>query len=227
LSEDEPELSIIIPVRNDAISLAHLLAELRNLRSSAVEVIVVDGQSSDDSKEVARQAGATVIDAPPGRGSQLNAGFLAARGEWIWMLHADSRISQAALIFIRSLPTPGWGRFDIEFHPEDTGMRLVGGLMNIRSRLTGISTGDQGIFAHRRLLEGIGGIPEQPLMEDVELCRRLKRLSSPIASRVRLVTSSRRWRRDGHMSTILNMWRLRIRYWSGDDPEALARDYYR
>lgn len=227
MREKASEVSIIIPVRDDAIALDHLLAEIRSLRASAVEVIVVDGASSDDSKEVAARFGATIVEALPARGTQLNAGFLVAKGQWIWMLHADSRVNQAALTFIRSLPTPEWGRFDIEFQPEDSGMRLVAWLMNFRSRLTGICTGDQGIFAHRRLIERVGGIPEQPLMEDVELSRRLKRLSYPVASRVRLVTSSRRWRRDGHLRTILNMWRLRIQYWMGSKPEVLARDYYR
>jgi rSAM/selenodomain-associated transferase 2 len=221
-----PEVSVIVPVRNDAAALTRLLSRLKQMNATALEVIVVDGGSEDDSAAVAGQLGATVVSGPPSRGTQLNAGFRAARGHWIWMLHADTQVSRAALTFIRSLRAPGWGRFDVAFEPNSAGMRVVAALMNGRSRLSGICTGDQGIFCERRLLERIGGIPEQPLMEDVELCRRLKALSRPIASRVRLTTSARRWRRQGYLRTIIAMWALRLRYWLGERPDVLVRNYY-
>jgi rSAM/selenodomain-associated transferase 2 len=219
-------VSIIIPVKDDAPALTRLLRRLNAIGTETVEVIVVDGESRDDSAAVARQLGATIIETSPGRGHQLNLGFLTARGRWIWMLHADTVVSQAALTFIRSSRVPGWGRFDVAFDPDSIGMKIVAAFMNFRSRLTGICTGDQGIFVDRRLLERVGGIPEQPLMEDVELCRRLKALSSPVASRVRLVSSARRWHRNGTVRTIIRMWSLRLRYWMGETPEVLARDYY-
>jgi len=219
-----PDLSVVIPVRNDAAGLVRLLAALSAFRS--LEVIVVDGESSDDSAAVARRLGATVVQCAPGRGQQLSLGCTHARGQWLWLLHADSQIDQAAVTFIRSQRVPGWGRFDVGFEPDSPGLDLVAGMMNLRSRLTGICTGDQGLFVHRRLLEVAGGIPEQSLMEDVELSRRLKRFSRPVCSRVRLWTSSRRWRRDGLIHTIYQMWRYRLRYWWGEDPEVLAREYY-
>jgi GT2 family glycosyltransferase len=142
------------------------------------------------------------------------------------MLHADSQIGLSAVTYLRSLAVPGWGRFDIAFHPENRIMRLVAWMMNRRSRWTGICTGDQGIFVHRSLLTRIGGVPEQPLMEDVELSRRLRRLSHPLTPRIRIITSSRRWQRDGAVRTVLRMWRFRLLYWMGRTPESLAREYY-
>jgi len=220
------EVSVIIPVLDDAEALARLLAELSRLGSPSVQVLVVDGGSRDDSIDIARRAGAQVIQSRRGRGQQLNAGVFAADGEWLWMLHTDCRMSRAALTFIRSQRFAGWGRFDVSFEPSTPAMELIAFMMNTRSRLTGICTGDQGIFVHRSLLEQIGGIPEQSLMEDIELSRRLKRFTTPVAAPVRLITSSRRWQRDGILTTILLMWRLRLRYWLGASPEVLGGEYF-
>jgi len=222
-------LSIIIPVRNDAEPLAELLSALNNafdLSDPSVEIIVVDGGSGDDSRTIAMGLGATVIRANAGRGGQLNAGYRMASGNWFWMLHADSLPSPDTTEWMSGHRQIGWGRFEVMFDEPGIRMWLVAFMMNLRSRLTGICTGDQGIFVHRCLLERIGGIPEQALMEDIELSRRLKRLCTPECPRVTLATSARRWRHHGWLKTVLAMWRFRFRYWSGATPETLARDYY-
>ncbi len=220
------DVSIIIPVRNDRAALAHLLAALNELPQSGLEIIVVDGQSSDGSAELAREGGVRVLSSVPGRGRQLNLGARSASGRCLWMLHADSRPSQAALTYLRTLRQPAWGRFNVAFLPEGSAMRVIAAFMNLRSRLTGICTGDQSLFVAPSLLQAIGGVPEQPLMEDIELCRRLKALLQPECPQLVIATSARRWQRFGVLRTVLGMWQLRLRYWLGATPEALARRYY-
>lgn len=230
-----PVLSIVVPVRNDAVPLATLLEYLsahHGATGSApcrdlFEIIVVDGASSDGSAEVARRAGADVIlRSPPGRGHQLAFGSAQARGDLIWFLHADSRPEPHCLAALLALPhQPLWGRFDIGLAGTPL-LRMVGASMNLRSRLTGIATGDQGLFVARALLAAVDGVPSQPLMEDVELSTRLRRLQRPICLRARVHTSPRRWLRRGVARTVLSMWWFRLRYWLGADPERLARAYY-
>lgn len=219
-----PQLSVVIPVRNDERALVRIL---ERLDGRGFEVIVVDGQSTDASLAVARQYGAVTLRCAPGRGQQLNLGFSHAQGAWIWLLHADSEVSDAMLDFLKTLPPdPGWGRFDVRLLGSSPLLRTVGFLMNLRSRVTGICTGDQGIYVHRELIEGIGGIPELPLMEDIELSKRLKRHSPPNCPRLKLVTSARRWENRGVVPTVLAMWGYRLAYWFGVDPERLAKRYY-
>lgn len=232
---DGPPLSVVVPVLNDAAALAALLerlaALLRDLGSepgsSPLEVIVVDGGSRDESVEVASAHGAVVVCAPPGRGGQLAAGIERARGTWLWLLHADSEPSAEALahLLARAGP-PAWGRFSVLLE-DSIVLNTIAYMINLRSSLTGICTGDQGIFVHRALLDAIGGMPRQPLMEDIELSRRLKRLRPPDCRPERIGTSARRWRRDGIARTVLAMWAFRLRYWLGADAERLAREYYR
>jgi len=223
------KLSIVIPVLDDAPVLTRLLEQIRGLWSNEVEVVVVDGGSRDGSAAVATRAGATLLTAPRGRAQQLGRGVEAARGDWLWLLHADSSISRpvaAALDRVLATGIPVWGRFDVQLSGADWRLRWVESLMNLRSRLTGIATGDQGIFTHRSLLVAAGGVPDLPLMEDVELSRRLKRIAAPVCLRERILTSSRRWERDGVFRTILLMWRLRLLYALGADPRRLQRAYY-
>jgi rSAM/selenodomain-associated transferase 2 len=223
-----PELSVIVPVLNDADSLRALLAWLAGARDTHVEVIVVDGGSTDGSIEVARAGGANrILQGVRGRGAQLALGCSASQGRWVWLLHADSMPALGCLDFLRALgPEPGWGRFDVRLAGPPM-LRIVAAMMNLRSCLTGICTGDQGIFVHRDLLDAVGGMPTQPLMEDIELSRRLKRLRRPWCRHERIGSSPRRWLRGGVARTILSMWRFRLRYWLGADPERLAREYYR
>jgi rSAM/selenodomain-associated transferase 2 len=219
-------LSIVIPVRNDAAALERLLQSLPATGEPTIEIIVVDGASTDRSAEVAQRAGCRLVTSPPGRGRQLNTGCRMASGQWLWLVHADTEVPAAALGYLRRLSSPGWGRFDINFGTSGPGLWLVAAFMNRRSRCTGIATGDQGMFVHRRLLDAVHGVPEQSLMEDVELSRRLKRLGAPMCPPISLRTSPRRWRRDGLIATVLTMWGFRLRYWWGADPEALAAAYY-
>ena len=222
-------VSIVIPVRNDGAALGRLLAQLAELGAGG-DVVVVDGGSADDSMDVARRHGVAVIEARGGRGGQLAAGCRHAPGRWLWLLHADTSDPAAALTWLRRRAAEGpdgWGRFDVAFTPASRAMALVAWSMNRRSRLTGICTGDQGMFVARPLLDAVGGVPDQPLMEDIELSRRLKRVARPICRPERIVTSPRRWLAHGVSRTILRMWWYRLRYWAGASPEALARAYYR
>ena len=222
-------LAIVVPVRDDASALARLLAELAELNVSG-NVIVVDGGSSDGSVEVARLRGVPVIEAGGGRGGQLAAGCRAASGRWLWLLHADSSGLAPALDWLRrhgAVSPEGWGRFDVRFEPATSIMAVVAWFMNQRSRLTGICTGDQGMFVSRASLDAVGGVPEQPLMEDIELSRRLKRLGRPVCRPETVVTSARRWVQQGVVRTVLRMWWFRLRYWAGASPVSLARAYYR
>lgn len=222
------DLTIIIPVLDDAPALRRLLGDLRRSMGAA-EVIVVDGGSRDDSIQVAQEVGATTIVSSCGRGRQLRAGLRASERPWVWMLHADSRIDSdavAALGAVVAAGAPAWGRFDVRLSGNHPLLRVVETMMNVRSRVTGICTGDQGIFAHRQLLEAAGGMPEQELMEDIELSRRLKRLARPCCLHVRIETSSRRWETRGVLRTIGLMWCMRLAYFVGVPSDRLARLYH-
>ncbi len=188
---------------------------------------MVDGGSRDGSAEVAEQLGAILLRGAPSRGGQLAAGARAAHGDLVWMLHADAQPVPENIKEILNLPKaePGWGRFDIQLNDAPL-LRLVAALMNLRSALTGICTGDQGIFVHRHLLWAIGGVPRQPLLEDVELSKRLRRLTRPQRLETALKASPRRWRERGVVKTILAMWQLRLRYALGGVPETLYQIYY-
>lgn len=222
------QLSIVIPVLNDVDALSALLRLLRAQTRADVEILVADGGSADGSAGTARELGAqAVLVTPAGRGAQLAAAAQFARGRWIWCLHADSKPDPGCLPWLLALPDqPGWGRFNVGLDGSPL-LRLVGRAMNLRSWLTGIATGDQGIFVHRALLSEVGGVPRQPLMEDIELSRRLRRLVRPRCPSLKVHTSARRWQRHGVLRTIFAMWRFRLRYWWGADPVDLARDYYR
>lgn len=221
-------LSIIIPCLNEAESIPATLAALAPARQRGAEVIVVDGGSDDGTPDRAAPMSNTVISAPRGRASQMNAGARCARGEILLFLHADSRPPEAVDgLIIDGLKRVGrsWGRFDVSIDGAHPLLRVVERLMNLRSRLTGIATGDQGVFVTRTLFTAAGGFPDIPLMEDIELSMRLKRFGPPLCLRHRIVTSGRRWEERGVARTILLMWRLRLAYWLGADPRRLAMRY--
>lgn len=209
---------------NDADALGGLLPLLV---AAPLEVIVVDGGSGDGGIEVAEEFGVILLRDAASRGGQLDSGVRAAHGQLIWMLHADARPTPENIKELLDVPMaePGWGRFDVRLDDAPP-LRLVAALMNLRSALTGICTGDQGVFAHRRLLQAVGGVPRQPLMEDVELSKRLRRLARPRRLHSALAASPRRWRERGFVRTILAMWWLRLRYALGAAPETLYRSYY-
>lgn len=220
-------LSIIVPVLNEGARIEAALAALAPFRAHGVEVIVVDGGSSDGTVELARALANQVFPAPRGRASQMNAGAAAAHGDVLLFLHADTRLPENAAAFVLDgLARSGrcWGRFDVLFD-EGGFLRFIALMMNLRSRLTGIATGDQAMFVARAAFEQAGGFPPIPLMEDVALSARLKRLSRPLCLRARTVTSGRRWRQHGVLRTVLLMWRLRLAYHFGADPVLLARAY--
>ena len=221
-------LSVIIPCLNEAGCIADTLAALRPARRRGAEVIVVDGGSDDGTANRAAPMADAVISAPRGRASQMNAGARRARGEILLFLHADSRPPEAVDgLLIDGLKRAGrsWGRFDVSIDGEHPLLRVVGRLMNWRSRVTGIATGDQGIFVTRTLFTAAGGFRDIPLMEDIELSKRLKRYGPPLCLKHRIVTSGRRWEERGVVRTIFLMWRLRLAYWLGADPRRLAMRY--
>jgi rSAM/selenodomain-associated transferase 2 len=223
-------LSIILPVLNEETHIAGCLRALQPLRGPDCELIVVDGGSRDRTVAQAESLADRVIVSAKGRAAQMNAGAQQASGGILWFLHADSLLPTNATGLIRAAlsdPDRHWGRFDVRLSGRQPFLRVVETLMNLRSRLTGIATGDQGIFVHRGLFERVGGYPDIALMEDIALSRLLKRHGRPICLRQRLQTSSRRWERDGIPRTILLMWGLRLAYFLGADPKRLARIYYR
>jgi rSAM/selenodomain-associated transferase 2 len=221
-------LSIVVPTLNEAGTLPALLADLDRLRAPGDEIVVVDGGSSDATPALAAGLADRVLSTAPGRASQMNAGAAVARGDTLWFVHADSRVPADARDAIAAALDAGaeWGRFDVRLSGTRPLLRLVEALMNLRSRASGIATGDQGIFVRRTAFEAVGGFPPIALMEDIALSRTLKRLCRPHCGvRPRLLTSSRRWEQRGIWRTILLMWRLRLAYALGADPGRLARRY--
>jgi rSAM/selenodomain-associated transferase 2 len=222
-------IAIILPVLNEEAHIAACLRALQPLREDG-ELIVADGGSRDRTAALAEPLADRVIVAPRGRAAQMNAGARQAGGEILWFLHADSLPPPGAAELIRAAladPNRHWGRFDVRLSGRHPALRVVETLMNLRSRLTGIATGDQGIFVRRQTFERVGGYPAIALMEDIALSRLLKRQSRPACLRQCLRTSSRRWERDGIARTILLMWSLRLAWFLGADPDRLARIYYR
>lgn len=216
-----------MPVLDEAGQIEATLAALAPLRRRGVELIVVDGGSQDGTVALARAEADAVLDAPRGRARQMNAGAAAARGEVLLFLHADTILPPEAdrLALRAAAGGRDWGRFDVRIAGRHPMLRVVAMLMNLRSRLTGIATGDQAIFVRRELFQRIGGFPDQPLMEDIELSRRLRRVSAPACLPARATTSGRRWESRGVWRTIFLMWRLRWRYWRGESAHRLAAAY--
>lgn len=221
-------LSIVVPVLNEAANLGRLLEAIREHLQAGDEIIVVDGGSSDDSVLIARRHADLVLHSDRGRARQMNKGAECARGDLLWFLHADCRrVLKGHLQALRGLAdTQQWGRFDVRLSGTHPMLAVIGHAMNLRSRWTGIATGDQGLFVRRALFMELGGFPELPLMEDVALSRRLRGRTRPACLRPRLLADSRRWRQHGIWRTTWLMWRLRWRYWRGEDPARLHCDYY-
>lgn len=221
-------VSVIVPVRNEASRLATSLAGIRRALRDTDELIVVDGGSDDGSVDIATRMADRVLVSMPGRARQMNMGAQAAQGQWLWFLHADTELLPAHRDALQRLPdSVRWGRFDVRLSGTRVMFKIIAGLMNLRSRLSGIATGDQGIFVRRSFFFECGGYVDQPLMEDIALCATLRQHSRPrCLARPRLVTSSRRWETHGVWKTIWLMWMLRWRYWRGADPALLHQDYY-
>ena len=223
-------LSIIIPALDEAEHIVATLDSLQPLRRRGVEIIVADGGSSDNTANLARERADQVLTVPAGRARQMNAGAAAALGEILCFVHADSRMPEGAdglIVDGLSRSRRSWGRFDVSSAGTHPMLRVIAQLMTWRSRLTGIATGDQGLVLTRSLFEAAGRFPEIALMEDIALTRQLKRYSPPLCIAHRLTTSGRRWEKHGVWRTMLLMWRLRLAYFFGADPDRLARQYAR
>ncbi|MBM3530330.1 MAG: glycosyltransferase [Alphaproteobacteria bacterium] len=223
-----PRLSIIVPVLDEAAGIADALKALAPFRANGAEVVVADGGSRDRTVEIARPLADATVSAPRGRGAQMNAGAAAAGGDALLFLHADTRLPpEADRLLLDGLQDGAfqWGRFDVRIEGRSPLLPVVSGFMNWRSLVTGIATGDQAMFMTRKAFDAAGGFPDIALMEDVAMSKRLKRISRPLGLAARVTTSGRRWDERGALRTVLLMWRLRLEYLFGAEPNALARRY--
>jgi rSAM/selenodomain-associated transferase 2 len=223
----KPALCIVMPVLDEGERLLKALRALTPLRQRGVRVVVVDGGSSDNTLQIARDHADMALVAPRGRAAQMNAGAAACPAQVLLFLHADSQLpdNADALVQRATLARHGWGRFDVHIDSPAQMLRIVGGAMNLRSRWTGIATGDQAMFVRHGLFNEVGGFPDIPLMEDIALSIALKKRGAPACLRQRVTTSARRWQRYGVWRTIWLMWRLRAAYFLGADPAGLATAY--
>jgi rSAM/selenodomain-associated transferase 2 len=220
-------LSIVVPVLDEAERIGAALAALAPLRARGVQLIVVDGGSRDGTSRRCEGAADAVITAPRGRARQMNAGARVATGNVLLFLHADTALPPDALALVaEALAHHAWGRFDVHIAGRSRWLPIVAALMNLRSRASGIATGDQALFMRREAFEAVGGFPDQALMEDIELCKRLRHhVGLPACLRAKVVTSGRRWDERGAWRTIVLMWRLRWLYWRGVNADRLAAAY--
>jgi len=219
-------LTIVVPVLNEAAIIAAALAALAPLRARGAEIIVADGGSHDGTAQLAGPFADRVITVPRGRGAPMNAGAALGTGDALLFLHADTALPEDADRLIdAALARGAWGRFDLRIAGRHPLLIVIARMINWRSRLTGIATGDQAIFVSREAFEAVGGFPDLPLMEDIAISRRLKRLCRPFCIATPAVTSGRRWEHNGVIRTILLMWRLRLSYYLGVEPALLAEFY--
>ncbi|MCT0224917.1 TIGR04283 family arsenosugar biosynthesis glycosyltransferase [Synechococcus sp. CS-1328] len=223
----QPRLSVIIPLLNEARAVRQFGAAWQTMAASGAEVLLVDGGSEDGTLVLIQQLGLQVVAAERGRGRQLQAGAERSRGEILLFLHADTQLPADGLELVRrSLHSPHcWGRFDVRIDGQQRMLAVVAWAMNLRSRLSGIATGDQAMFMTREAYRQSGGFTPQPLMEDVDLSARLKALAPPVCLKAQVTTSGRRWERNGVVRTILLMWSLRLAYRLGVPASTLARLY--
>ena len=219
--------SIIIPVLNEAAGIQGCLLALQPLRGHA-EIIVVDGGSDDNTIELAAAYADKILSSEQGRARQMNQGAKQATGDILVFLHADTELPEQALSLIEQVISieQVWGHFDIQLRGESVMFTVIAFMMNWRSRLTGIATGDQVLFVSREIFNAVGGYPDISLMEDIALSSALKKISSPICLTAKVKSSVRRWQQYGIYKTILLMWSLRLRYWLGADPHYLAELYH-
>ena len=219
-------ISVVVPILNEERTIAALLRALMQLKPD--ELILVDGGSSDGTRAICRQFGVEVLTSPRGRAAQMNYGARRATGDVLLFLHADTRLPPTAFSDIRdALGDPRFvgGRFDIQLDGDHWMLRAIGAMISLRSRLSKVGTGDQGIFVRREVFQRMGGFPEIPLMEDIAFCRALKRLGEVACLRSKVITSARRWESDGVWRTIFRMWMLKSLYLIGVSPQWLKRYY--
>lgn len=219
-------VSVIIPVLNEEAVLASILRSVLELNPH--EVIVVDGGSVDRTKEIVAGFDVRVLAAKRGRAKQMNSGAAQATGDVLLFLHADTRLPGRAFADIAKAfadPACVGGRFDLDLEGNHWMLKIVGAMINRRSRMTKVGTGDQAIFVRREVFREMGGYPDMPLMEDIAFCRALKRAGDVACLRSRVVTSARRWEKDGVWRTIFRMWTLKLLYLGGVSPDRLRHFY--
>jgi len=220
-SDTSTGVSIIVPLLNEEAVAEKLMNQLE--QSGAEQIIIVDGGSSDSTRELVRAAGYTVVESAAGRAKQMNAGAKLANQRMLLFLHADTKLPKHYKSEI--VKADVWGRFDVSFDDQSRSMNMVAYFMNFRSRISSVATGDQAIFVDRDVFQSVGGFPEFPLMEDVAICKRLRQLHRPFNSREKVVTSARRWEQHGVGNTILKMWWYRLAFFLGVSPSKLRRGY--
>lgn len=220
-------LSIVTPVLNEAAGIVETLTALAPLRAAGVEVIVADGGSTDATVQLATPYADQIVHAPRGRARQMNAGAAVSGGDVLLFLHADTRLPDSALADLDAALAGGaqWGRFDVRISGRPAMLRVVAASINLRSRLSGIATGDQAIFVRRRAFDEVGGFADYPLMEDLALSDALRKRWRPACLKAKVTTSGRRWEQHGVWRTIVLMWTLRSAYRLGISPDVLARHY--
>lgn len=226
LANDAPTVSVIIPTLNEAGHIADLLGQLR-LSWPDAELLVVDGGSQDETVRQALPRSDQLLICEPGRARQMNLGARAARGEFLFFLHADSapQFDQQSLMALL-MTRPAWGFFPLRLSGQRFALRVIEAFINMRSRLTRIGTGDQMLFMQRETYRQTGGFDDIPLMEDIAYCKRLKAVAAPLVPAAPVLTSSRRWEEQGIARTVLRMWGLRLAYFAGVSPERLWYYYY-
>ena len=233
-------VSIIVPILNEANNLPHLFTHIAGLNPSLQQIILVDGGSNDDSFEWAQKFIADlnnsnqsainwqVVKSQADRARQMNKGASLATSDILLFLHADTELPTHAVADIQTaMQKSEWGRFNVKLNSRQPMLWVVSHMINLRSRLTSIATGDQAIFITRKLFEQVGGYPQQALMEDVELCKQLKAKSKPACLKTKVITSARRWEQHGTCRTILLMWQLRFDYWRGVSADNIKARYYK
>lgn len=230
MPEDEALLSFVIPVLNEADRLPIVLGELRQ-RFPGAQTIVVDGGSADGSVAAGLRAADVVLLGAPGRAAQMNLGAAVATGQWLCFLHADTVPQFDARTLVPALDVARqrgrrWAFCAIALRGRPRALRFIAWAMRQRSRLTGVATGDQMLIVEKSLFEELCGFAGIPLMEDVELCKRLRKCSAPAALPLVVASSGRRWEERGVLTTILLMWGLRLAYWMGVSPDRLWQHYY-
>jgi rSAM/selenodomain-associated transferase 2 len=219
-------LTIVVPVLNEAAIIVAALRALAPLRARGAEIIVADGGSRDGTVLLAEPLADRIITVRRGRGAPMNAGAALGTGDTLLFLHADTTLpDNADRLIDEALACRAWGRFDLRIAGSHPLFTVIARMINWRSRLTGIATGDQAIFVSRKAFEAVGGFPDLPLMEDIAISRRLKRLCRPFCVATPAITSGRRWEQNGLIRTILLMWRLRLSYYLGVEPALLAELY--
>ncbi|MEE9552141.1 MAG: TIGR04283 family arsenosugar biosynthesis glycosyltransferase [Gammaproteobacteria bacterium] len=222
------KISIIIPTLNEEKQIERCLASVRALHSRGHEIIVVDGGSEDETCSQVKDLADKIIPHSRGRATQMNVGAHAACGEIFIFLHADTCLPDDADTYINDELNEDiefWGRFNVRLSGRHWLFRIIEICMNMRTRITGIVTGDHAIFMSKTLYNNVGGFPEIALMEDIAISSKLKHIVHPVCLKQSVVTSSRRWEENGIIKTILKMWWLRLAFFLGSDPLTLARQY--